>query len=325
MYTPIISVIVPVYNVEPYLRECIDSILNQLFCQFELILVNDGSTDNCGAICDDYSAKDGRIVVIHKENGGLSSARNAALDIIRGKYITFIDSDDVVAPNYLSELYYAIINEKADVSICSMLTFVDTNIDSSCCGTPAQFISLSGRDAIAYRYSGKLSIACCGKLIDSRMIEEYRFPVGKIHEDQAIMPFIIYESRTVAITQAKLYFYRIRKGSITGTSFSLKHFDNIEFMNLFIEYLHDAKDGEILALAKKHRDNVLAEYNILAKTHGLTIPSKYRMREERALFLFRKANTYNRFIWYLSKLHPRMVRVYDYCNRLELFFKGKPL
>lgn len=95
---PTLSIIVPVYKVEPYLHRCVDSILAQTFTDFELILVDDGSPDNCGAICDEYAAKDSRILVIHKENGGLSDARNAGLDIAKGEYIGFVDSDDYISP-----------------------------------------------------------------------------------------------------------------------------------------------------------------------------------------------------------------------------------
>ena len=102
--SPLVSIIVPVYNVEQYLRQCVDSILSQTFSDFELILVDDGSPDNCGAICDKYAEKDNRIIVIHKENGGVSSARNSALDIATGEYIIFVDSDDTVNDSYVSEL-----------------------------------------------------------------------------------------------------------------------------------------------------------------------------------------------------------------------------
>ena len=100
---PVLSIIVPIYNVRPYLCECLDSILSQPFCDYELILVDDGSTDGSGAICDDYATKDQRIIVIHKDNGGLSSARNAGLDAIKGKYVSFIDSDDYLLGDYYSD------------------------------------------------------------------------------------------------------------------------------------------------------------------------------------------------------------------------------
>ena len=123
----LISVIVPVYKVEPYLRKCVDSILNQTYRKLEVILVDDGSPDNCGAICDEYAQKDARVHVIHQENGGLSAARNAGLNYCltqkRSQYLSFIDSDDCVSPLYLERLHSALIDHCADISICGNISF----------------------------------------------------------------------------------------------------------------------------------------------------------------------------------------------------------
>ena len=115
-----ISIIVPVYNVEKYLSRCIDSILNQTFDDFELILIDDGSPDHSGAICDDYAKKDNRILVIHKENGGLSDARNAGINIASGEYIMFVDSDDYISKDMCEILYQRIIKDKSDMALCSV-------------------------------------------------------------------------------------------------------------------------------------------------------------------------------------------------------------
>lgn len=121
---PLISIIVPVYKVEQFIHECVDSIIDQTYNHLEIILVNDGSPDRCGEICEEYAKQDHRIVVIHKENGGLSSARNAGLDICKGEYIAFIDSDDVIHPQFV-ELLYANIKE-ADLAFvkCLVLTLI---------------------------------------------------------------------------------------------------------------------------------------------------------------------------------------------------------
>ncbi|EGP5489252.1 glycosyltransferase, partial [Enterococcus faecium] len=115
-----ISIIVPVYKVEPYLRKCVDSILAQTFTDFEVILVDDGSPDNSGKICDEYASKDSRVRVIHKKNGGLSSARNAGIDVARGKYLGFVDSDDYIEKDMYELLYDNIVKEQADLSICGI-------------------------------------------------------------------------------------------------------------------------------------------------------------------------------------------------------------
>ncbi len=125
---PCISVIVPVYKVEKYLRRCVDSILSQSFTDFELLLTDDGSPDNCPAICDNYAAKDSRVRVIHKENGGLSSARNAALNICEGKYICFVDSDDYISPDMFEKLLSAAKNNDCEVAICGQFTERDGQI-----------------------------------------------------------------------------------------------------------------------------------------------------------------------------------------------------
>ncbi len=125
---PEISIILPIYKVEKYLPACVDSILEQTFTDFELIMVDDGSPDRCEAICEDYAKKDERIRVIWQENQGLSGARNTGLDAAVGKYITFVDSDDVVNIYYLEELLQALIGNKADVSVCNYLAFHDGEV-----------------------------------------------------------------------------------------------------------------------------------------------------------------------------------------------------
>ena len=117
---PKVSIIVPVYKVEKYLRKCIDSIINQTLKDIEIILVDDGSPDNCGKICDEYAAKDTRIKVIHKENGGLSSARNAGMEVAEGEYIGFVDSDDWIETDYVGELLFCLIQSESDMAICSI-------------------------------------------------------------------------------------------------------------------------------------------------------------------------------------------------------------
>lgn len=125
---PKISIIVPVYKAEPYLKKCIDSILNQTFKDFELILVDDGSPDRCGEICDEYALKDSRIKIIHKENGGQSSARNVGLDIAQGEYIGFVDSDDWIEPDMYKKLFKVLKNDNVDMAICNINSIKDKKL-----------------------------------------------------------------------------------------------------------------------------------------------------------------------------------------------------
>ena len=125
MEKPLISVIVPVYNVKQYLRRCVDSILKQTYENIEIVLIDDGSTDESGAICDRYAQKDVRVKVIHKENGGLSDARNKGMQEARGEYFAFVDSDDYIAKDYIAYLFELIVENKAQISLCGYLKFIE--------------------------------------------------------------------------------------------------------------------------------------------------------------------------------------------------------
>ena len=146
---PKISVIVPVYNVEKYLRKCIESILNQTFREFELILVDDGSTDSSGKICDEYALKDSRIKVIHKENGGASSARNAGLDVAKGEYIGFVDSDDWIEMDMYGELYRLIKENNTDISVCGINNIKDIKYKNENLKEKIQIIKKEGEECTA--------------------------------------------------------------------------------------------------------------------------------------------------------------------------------
>lgn len=167
---PEISIIVPVYNVEQYLCECIDSMLAQIFEDYELILVDDGSPDRCGQVCDEYAALDERVRVIHQENAGVSFARNIGIDIARGNYISFVDSDDIISAFYLKELYEKIIEYQADISICEMKEFDEKNTFKMNRESDIKSIKkkvLSGKEAALTVYSQKrekISVGPCAKL-----------------------------------------------------------------------------------------------------------------------------------------------------------------
>lgn len=176
---PLISVIVPVYKVETYLPACVDSILSQTFSDFELILVDDGSPDACGAMCDGYAREDSRIRVIHQKNGGLSAARNAGLDIAKGEYVTFVDSDDVIMRDYLRELYLAIIKNDAEVACCKFQNFEDDkpDIESAKSISKVHVKVMTGHEAVLsiYNATGEVSVNAYGKLFMMKLFVESGF------------------------------------------------------------------------------------------------------------------------------------------------------
>ena len=211
---PLISVIVPVYKVESFIHECVDSIIDQTFENLEIILINDGSPDRCGEICDEYAKQDNRIIVVHKKNGGLSSARNAGLDICKGEYIAFIDSDDIIHQQFIEHLY---TNMKgADLVFCEMLLFdkgfniSKPEIDNVLC---EEFESKTLLSQIM-TFKPPNVVVACNKLYKRRLWNVVRFPLKKIHEDEFVIHEILDQCQKVSFVNAKLYFYRKREESI---------------------------------------------------------------------------------------------------------------
>ncbi|MGJ0706244.1 glycosyltransferase family 2 protein, partial [Enterococcus avium] len=176
-----ISIIVPVYDVEKYLKKCVDSILNQTFKDFELILVDDGSPDNSGAICDQYAEKDSRVRVIHKENGGLSDARNAGIEVARGKYLGFVDSDDFVNEDMYKQLYTSIIENNADLSICGIFDLYEGKTPIK--KTEKKLLLNRNEAMIMIFHGNEISVHAYNKLYKKEIFESLRYPVGKYHED----------------------------------------------------------------------------------------------------------------------------------------------
>lgn len=324
---PVISVIVPVYNVEPYLRQCIDSILAQTYTDFELILVDDGSPDNCGAICDEYAKQDARIRVIHQENGGLSAARNAGIDAAQGDYLTFIDSDDWVKNSHIENLYMCVKIHSADIAVCDLTEFWDDSQAICTVNTPSQIISMTGIEAAkrVYLVGGGISIVACAKLFSRSLTEQIRFPLGKIHEDQAIVPILLYNAKKVIVSNVESYMYRQRLNGIMRTRFSIKHLDDIDSINSCIAYFEEKGESEIANLAEKSKKRITARYILRAHDEGVLyeLPRDYQISVDAALRILDKNSPHDYFTSFLSKYHPLIVRPYCYWHRLLNILKIK--
>ncbi len=238
MNTPEISVIVPVYNVQDYLVRCVDSILAQTFRDFELILVDDGSTDRSGEMCDTLAGTDPRIRVIHKKNGGLSDARNAGIEAARGEYLSFIDSDDYAEPDMLAVLYGQIAAREAQVAVCGIYDCYENSRrpqhamteEYVCTGVEALERMLEGRS---------IPGSACNKLYSAALCRDRRFPVGKTYEDAFFLPEVLLACERVAVTTEPLYNYWHRAGSITSTVFSEKSFDMIDAYEYTLALVRD--------------------------------------------------------------------------------------
>lgn len=213
---PEISLIVPVYKIEKYLSACVDSILAQSFTDLELILVDDGSPDGCGELCDGYARKDVRVRVIHQANKGLSCARNAGIDAAAGEYICFIDGDDLIAPDYCSVLLSLLRNTDHAFSVCGVLRFKDGT-------TPEpetrqdRLSALSSEAYLEAQLDRKTEFGVWNKIFRRSFFETLRFYPGRIHEDVIFAADCLRRRGTVVMTDAQLYFYRQRSTGIVAS------------------------------------------------------------------------------------------------------------
>lgn len=236
-----ISVIVPIYNVEQYLSRCVDSIIGQTYSDIEIILVNDGSPDRCGQICDEYAAKDLRIKVVHKENGGLSDARNAGLEIAEGEYVTFIDSDDFVAPNMLEYLLSKIEQYDASIAQCSFTRLTENASVITTSTAPEKDVVLTGLEAMESCLAEHchVKVNTWAKLYrrDLFVANDIRFPVGRIHEDNFTTYKLCYFAKKVVCSSNCLYFYLIREDSIMEKPFSLERLDAVKAAKEAVDFV----------------------------------------------------------------------------------------
>ena len=223
---PLISVIIPVCNVEPYLREALESVIHQTYKKLEILVIDDGSEDRSGVICDEYAGKDDRIIVLHQENKGLSSARNAGLDRMTGYACAFLDPDDAYENTFIEKLLAAMLEENADVTVCRNTSH---QTEQKLCGTGEQAFPLGKAgnydriSALRALADGRINVAVWNKLYRSGLWQEIRFPDGCVYEDIDTSFRIFNICRRIHVIDESLYLHRIRKGSITTTG-SLQNF-----------------------------------------------------------------------------------------------------
>ncbi len=236
MIHPLISVVVPVYNVAGFLEKCVNSILNQTLADFELILVNDGSTDEGGKLCDEFVLADSRVRVIHKENGGLSSARNAGIDNALGEYITFIDSDDYVKETYLEYLYGLIKEYGVKLSVCTHCVVFESGKVKS--------LENDFRGVMDFKecvkkmlYHNGVDTSSWAKLYHKSVFDNIRFPVGKLFEDIATTYLFMEKAGEIALGGKSQYYYIWRKNSIVNMQFNIKKVELVENTDIMAEYL----------------------------------------------------------------------------------------
>ena len=228
----LVSVVVPVYNVLPFLKRCLDSIICQTYSNLEIIIVDDGSTDGSGLVCDEYKKKDSRIKVIHRENGGLSEARNTGIEIFNGKYITFIDSDDWIEPSYVEYLYTLISENKADMVQCAF-RYIDSNhkVYNKVSNTQEILVYEKKQATKDLLLTKHLFSSAWGKLYQRRFFEYLRYPKGKLFEDIPVTYDVVLSSNIIVYGDIALYNYYYNNQGISKAKFNPRRLDVIEFIS----------------------------------------------------------------------------------------------
>lgn len=224
----LVSVIVPIYNVEDYLTDCVDSIIAQSYRNIEIILVNDGSPDGCLELCRHYSQIDERVVVVDKENGGLGSARNAGIEVMSGQYVAFIDSDDYIHPTMIEELLGCINEHDADIAVCDFFIFDESGIrqsDSYCRG---EIRAYSPEEALYEMFwPNRIRWSACNKLYKASLFESVRYAEGVFSEDMATTYLLYSKAQKTVWLGLPLYYYRIRESGIIQAKSTKRYADEV--------------------------------------------------------------------------------------------------
>ncbi len=256
---PTVSVIVPVYNVADYLPQCIDSIVRQTYTRLEVLLVDDGSTDSSGDICDQWAARDARIRVIHKLNGGLSDARNAALDVMTGQMVMMVDGDDYVSDDCVETLVKLMDDTQCDVAIGQWCMFDDNNQPRS--SSHSDNIQVFDREQAIKRvfYQDTLTNSACSRMFKATVFDNLRVPVGMLYEDLAVVYPLLMSVRTVTYTSHIVYYYRQRQASITG------HFTDqrTQVLDILEDLEHQVASHDVQFLPAVQSRLLSAYFNIL--------------------------------------------------------------
>ena len=273
-----ISVIVPVYNVQTYLEKCLNSIINQSYKDLEIILVNDGSTDGCGDICNKYAILDKRIKVIHQKNAGLSDARNSGLKIATGEYIAFLDSDDWVDKELYETLYNEINRHDADIAICRYKYSYNEQEELVKLGNSEIYSNLEILESMYTKDYGQIIVAW-NKLYKREVFQNMYYPKGKIHEDEFLTPFILYKAKKIVFVEDELIYYRQTNNSIMNSKFSINRLDKLEALAYRMSFFK--KEG----LKSLYDKTVIAKLECIMEYYYIIVNSDIIDQREKEIFI----------------------------------------
>lgn len=279
-----ITVIVPVYGVEDYIAGCIESLCKQTWRNLEILLVDDGSKDRSGEICDAWAKKDGRIRVLHLQNGGQSFARNAGLSEATGDYIGFVDGDDRAQPQMYETLLCRMLETGADIAECNFTGRKSPEPDRMPKG---ECLKMDGREAIARQLDLRISsrypsTSLWSKLFKAELIRDLRLPEGRIHEEYGFLCQAFCRCRTYVYLNENLYQRTLRQDSTTAAAFSERTLDKLEVFRQRSAFLRECREGRLYTLSKEQEYELMLHYYGQARLAGLSSTAKQLEREMRA-------------------------------------------
>lgn len=307
-----ISIVIPVYNVASFLDRCLLSVMRQTYKALEILLVDDGSTDGSGTLCDLYASLDNRITVLHQQNGGLSSARNAGMAIAQGRYLCFLDSDDYVSPRYIEALLQALEENNADVSICSSLRVVGLGDDTDPYDvkpyqkfTMRQEVMTSLQVQTYWAEKNQAAwVVVWNKLYKRELFDGIEFPVGRFHEDEFIMHRIYSRCTRIAGIEEVLHYYVVRNGSIMNQDADPRHLDGAEAC--LLRALDYVKVEAYTTPATLTFQRALSEIRRYYTLPGIQISHEHRQRNE----LLQRLGTI-----FLQQLPPHIGKTAEHCQQ----------
>lgn len=309
-----ITVIVPAYQAEAYLADCVESILSQTFSDFEIILVNDGSPDNCGQLCDDFAARYDCISVIHQDNQGQAAARNHAMTQAAGEWICFVDSDDLIHPQMLELLYRGATESGAPISQCGMLEAVELPADFRNPREPGfDTLTMDEETLVALHDTDRYPAwVACAKLIRRDLIESYPFREGRVYEDNEAVCRWVCSGGKLASTEEKLYFYRGNPDSTTKAAFRLKRLDYLWALESIIGF-YGSLGYNVLRqrFIDRYAEAVLSCCN--GARYLLDRPDVVKQIEKQTKAFLRREQiklTKAQFEPLLDVMHPRLIKLY---------------
>ena len=314
----LVSIVVPVYKVEKYLQRCVDSLIKQTFADFDLILVDDGSPDQCGLICDQYEKADGRIKVIHQKNCGLSAARNTGIEWSllnsESKWITFVDSDDWVHPQYLEILYESAVKHKTDISICAFKEVVNETFDQSK-KYYIDTVSEWNPEDFFVTYNLNATVAWA-KLYKKEYFNTMRYPLGKIHEDEFVTYQLLFQTKKISLSNLQLYYYFFNQFGIMQTESNKKRMDGLEAYLQQINYFD--KNNFIRAKKTSVRGYVAKICSWISEVDTYNKRERKRLRKnlKQALKSYNDLVPFTDCRWAYQVAFPIRVKCYGIAERI---------